>query len=210
MAAGLLGIYQRLPLPSWPDPVRALTATLGHEVLATWERYNQAVSFDSSSPGQVETRLHGTYGRLPTQVLGRSPLALATLDWPADREMPRIELPHLARAIYIAEGWRASAHRTLRLAGQNAFTALRDRILRQFACRGPGAPACARSIKAIRDKRPKEVGELVAELVHVGEIECIQPTEDGKAQADDALPPGEGVKHARERRQPTASPSGPD
>jgi hypothetical protein len=156
-------LLKRLPTTIWPDIPVPLTVSLGPGVFQHWERFNQALSYDMLKDG-VDERLYGTYGRMPTQVI-KVAMLLAAIDWeghPGDEvPPPRIELRHLHRAITIAEGWRASAHRAL---GQSAVAdenVRLTRLVRQVGRAGPKGASLRDLGRAMRDVKASEVKSLL-------------------------------------------------
>lgn len=176
LQAGLAGLYDRLPAPTWPTPPDTRAARLGRDVYPAWERYNKAVSYDLLTD-DLDGRLAGTYGRLPTLAL-KVALILASLDgWQGNS--PAVELPHLARAISITEEWRASAHRALGLATQSDFDQVAQRVLRQTGRAGAGGITLRDLYRGMADRSPAELAEVVTQLVEVGEMEEL-PTPAGR------------------------------
>ena len=173
IAKGLSTLLARLPAATWPDPPEPLTVSFGEGVFTALERYSKAVSYDLliDPDAAIDSRLKGTYGRLPTQALKIATI-LAALDWTAALRVPRIELCHLARAIAIAESWRASAHRLLAAATQTDFDALRQRIVRQVARFQAQGGITRRDLgRAISDKTPDQLSDALRQLVEAGELE---------------------------------------
>jgi len=169
--ARLAALYDRLPPATYPTPPETRAARLGVDVHAAWDRYNKAVSYDLLTD-DLDHRLAGTYGRLPTLAL-KVGLILAALDgWQGNG--PTVELPHLARAISICEEWRASAHRALKLATQGEFDRAAQRVLRVAGRAGPGGATMRNLYRGMQDKEPAEIAEVVAQLVDVGELEELQ------------------------------------
>jgi len=177
LADQLMRLFNRLPAATWPTPPQAITATLGAGVFDAWTKFNKALSFDLLND-DLDGRLRGTYGRLPTQAL-KVAMILAALDWPPHAPAPRIELPHLARAIAIVESWRASAHRVIVNATASEFSQLTKRILRQLAKHDPGGATVRDLCRAMVDKRPAEIESALAELVTAGLAEEVE-TKPGK------------------------------
>jgi len=169
----LRGLLNRLPSSKYPDPHGIISVTLGSGVYEAWNRYNKAVGFDLLQDEALDDRLHGTYGRMPTQALKVATL-LAALDWSKDAQAPTIHIPHLARAIGIVEGWRASAHRALDLAAQDTSSKKRQRILSQIAKADPYG-LTARDIKQSNKgyMTSAEVDAELRELMELGEIEAV-------------------------------------
>jgi len=102
---------------------------------------------------------------------------LAALDWATPNlpqhknQAPRIELPHIVRAIGIVEEWRASTHRALRLATESEYAALSRRIMRHLAAAEPDGLSIRELARAMRDKRPTAIEAVVLELVAGGLVE---------------------------------------
>lgn len=164
-------LYQRLPMPTWPDPPTAITVTLGPGVREAWERYDEAVTYDLLT--LVDERLRGTYGRLPTQAL-KVAMLLAAVDWAAAAGSPCIELPHLARAIAIVEEWRASAHRALALTTREASSPLRERLLGVLERAGTRGETTRDLGRLMRGVDRGEVETMLGRLVRDREVESIE------------------------------------
>ena len=177
---GLRHLYQQLPEANYPEPPHALTVTLGSAVHAAWNQYNRAMSYELLT-NEVDHRLWGSYGRLPVQVLKVSTL-LAAMDWPDGQSVPRIELPHLARAIAICEDWRASAHRALMMVDKTEFGGLRKRILRQIGQSEP-AGATARDVyRSMRDVSPDEIKRVLQQLMDVEDVRSEEVKPEGRGR----------------------------
>jgi len=129
------------------------------------------MSYDLLTP-DLDNRLYGTYGRLPTQAL-KIAMILAALDW-GNGNAPRIEAPHMARAISIAEAWRASAHRVISVATDSVFDRERQRVLRVVSQFEPGGATMRDIYRAMQDKKPSEIEFIVIEMVTAGELEEIE------------------------------------
>jgi hypothetical protein len=168
---GLMSLQQRLPQATWPNPPQALAITLGSGVREVWGQYNKAVGFDLITPG-LDPRLHGTYGRLPTQAL-KVAIILATMDWSDKAPAPHIELPHLVRAVRIAEEWRVSAHRVLAQASRSDYDRQRERVLKHVASSGKDGASVRDLTRAMRDRKPDEIENTLMQLVKAGEIESL-------------------------------------
>ena len=172
LVAGLQRLSDRLPTATWPDTPKPMTVTLGPGVFDAWQRYNKALRYNLLTD-ELDHRLWGTYGRLPDQALKVS-IILAALDWQGYDANPKIQLPHLARAMAICEGWRESAHRALTTVTVTEFDRLRVRILRQLA-RGEPQGATLRDVyRGMRDKTPNEIAETLQQMVDAGEVEEIE------------------------------------
>jgi hypothetical protein len=179
LAAGLRRLYDQLPAAQWPDPPKATTVRLDAGVHDAWERYNKAASFDLLTAEGIDARLHGTYGRLPTQAL-KVAIILATLDWEPDRgNAPTVRLPHLARAVAVCEDWRASAHRVLSLSAANESDRLRERILHQISRAGSKGATMRELRRSITNKEPAEIQAVLTQMIAAEEIKAIN-TEPGE------------------------------
>jgi hypothetical protein len=167
---GLIGVlkilYGRLEIPTWPKPPKAFDLMLGTGVFEAWAAYNKAMRFDLLTP-ELPERLWGVYGRLPTQVLKVATI-LAALDWGSE-DAPVIELPHIARAVSIAESWRVSAHRVVAAANQNDYTAMRGRLMRILSKAGQRGATMRDIGRAMRDKTPSEIEMTLDQMVDIGD-----------------------------------------
>lgn len=166
----LLDLYGRLPQPSYPKPPKALAVTLGPAVHDAWQGYSKAVSHELLT-ADLDDHLWGTYGRLPTYAL-KVAIILAALDWPTEAKAPTIQMVHLARALSIAESWRASAHRALEMARETQFIALKDRVYRQIADAHPGGITKRDLGRAMTRESVSDIEQALGELVSMGEIEA--------------------------------------
>lgn len=173
LSASLYHLYDRLPEAAWPDTPGALSVTIDETALESWWAYNQAVQYDMLTSGAVETELFGIYGRLPTKVVKVATI-LAALGWPDSQNAPHITQDHLARAIRIAESWRASAHRALDMARQVDADRLHERILRQVAQHGEKGATARDVYRGLGDRQPHEVEHAMTDLVLVGELERLE------------------------------------
>ena len=183
LTGALLRLYSRLPSPIWPNPPQVVRAELGKGTLAAWERYAKAMSYDLLTPA-LNHRLFGLYGRLPTQVL-KIAIILAALDWPTAAQTHLISEAHLARAILIAEGWRASAHRALLMARRHSFSSsLVDRVRLTLTRFQPaGGPTIRDLQRAIPDAERTELDAALRQLVEAGEanlVNCLSGPQGGR------------------------------
>jgi hypothetical protein len=165
-------LYRRLPMPSWPDPVTPLSVRLAPGVLERWGAYAKAVGHDLLTP-ELDERLYGTYGRMPTQVL-KLATNLAAMDWPNNQDAPTIELSHLARGMDIAETWRASAHRVLAAASVNDTNKKITRLLYQVGRHGATGATSRELGRAMKDLSPKDIQDLLAQAIQAGEIVAVE------------------------------------
>ncbi len=90
------------------NPATAQHAELEPGVVAAWEAYARATSYDLTATALVDDdELQGSYTRFAIQCL-KVAMLLATMD---SEQLPvRVALRHWARAQQIVEGWRASLH----------------------------------------------------------------------------------------------------
>ena len=163
-------LYSRLPANVWPQPPTALDVRLGTAVLLAWQAYDKLLRHDLLTIDLPE-RLWGWYGRAPTQVIKVATL-LAALDWDTG-DTPKIELPHLMRAISIVESWRASVHRLLAMTTQSVYSTMRQRITRVLASADPYGATLRDLYKGLRDKSPSEIESILDQMVRVNEIVVI-------------------------------------
>lgn len=164
----LAAMTKRLPVAQWPDPPTAITATLGTGAFDAWRNYNRALSYDLITP-DLDQRLAGTYGRLPTLML-KVAIILAAMDWPKHAPAPKIELTHIARAIKIAESWRASVHRVVAQARENDFSQLTKRIMRQLGLHQRDGMSSRDLCRSMADKRSNEIRDALDELLNLGMV----------------------------------------
>jgi len=167
-------LYRRLPQPRYPDTVNPVTVTLADGVAAAYLSYHKTVGHDMLR--DLDERLYGPYGRLPAHML-KVAMLLAALDWPEDRPAPCIELTHLARAIDIVEGWRASLHRAVRQSSHTENEDLRERLLDQLDVAGEAGATCRDVARALNLKAPA-VEKQLRTLVTEGQVETV-PQDSG-------------------------------
>ena len=164
----MLRLYEALPKPTWPDPPTARKVSLGPGVYETWSVYNKALAYDLLTP-DLDRRLYGTYGRLPMQAL-KVAVILAALDWRSGTA-PVIELPHMARALDITEGWRAGDHRALASAAVSDTARMEDRVIRQVARHEPRGASLRDVYRGMRDREPDDVASSLERLVRFGQLD---------------------------------------
>lgn len=179
LAEGLVALHRRLGEPEWPDPPKALAVELGPGVYDAWEVYNKALSYDLLLGDDVDGRLWGTYGRLPTQAL-KVAVILAALDWPNGQRVPIVTMPHLTRALYVAEGWRRSAHRVLAVMEDAQGEGVSERVLRYVARAGEHGVTLRDLYRGLHLPVAEAEGH-VQDLMHTGEIEAL---EEGEGRAN--------------------------
>lgn len=176
MVATLAKLHKRLPQATWPDPPKALVTTLGDGVYDAWMLYNKALSHDLLTP-DLDDRLAGTYGRLPTLVLKVATI-LAALDW-TEGKAPQIELRHLARAITICEECRASAHRVLTMITETTHDRLSARILGQLGKFGKKGATLRDVYRGMHNVDRHQIEGLLGQMVKAGEVESVEPERAG-------------------------------
>lgn len=166
-------LYVRLPTRTWPEVPPALTVTLGNGVFEKWNAYNKVLRFDLLGD-DIDERLLGTYGRLPTQVLKVATI-LAALDWGSSTPAPRIDLPHLHRAIAIAETWRVGAHRTLDTGATADENVKLSRLLRQIGRHGLEGATFRDLRRAMGDVPVTALQRLLDQAISAEEVTPVQP-----------------------------------
>ena len=147
-----------------------------------WEpcqAYERALRRMTAPSSTLDDRLRAVYGRLHVQAL-KVAIILAALDWAdhpqADR--PVVELAHWYQAQYIAETWRASAHRLLQDLGDNEESRIEVRILRLLSEHPQGLTT--RSIyRALRSPR-KPVTDALNALEQDGRLLRAQMPNNGQ------------------------------
>lgn len=171
LASRLQQLMDRLPVSVWPEPPGALTVELAGGVYHHWQRYNKAISYDLLTD-DLDERLHGTYGRMPTQVIKIATI-LAALDW-RNEPAPVIQNYHLGQAIAICEKWRASAHRVLSVVTKTEFNVLQERIVKQVSRAGQAGATMREIYRLMKDRSPVEIEDGLNQLIKVGMIEDLQ------------------------------------
>ena len=163
--ARLQELNRGLPAARWPDPVTAMPVTLGAGVYETWTAYNKAMSYDLINDA-LDARLWYTYGRLPTHVL-KVAMLLAAVDGGYC-----LTMNHLARAIYICEEWRESAHRALATAAEEAQDRLKQRVIFQISKTDPYGVTVRDLYKALKGGGVKasEIERTLQELITGGDV----------------------------------------
>ena len=163
--ARLQELNRSLPAARWPDPVTAMPVSLGVGVYDTWMAYNKAMSYDLINDA-LDARLWYTYGRLPTHVL-KIGMLLAAVDGGYC-----LTMNHLARAIYIGEEWRESAHRALATAAEEAQDRLKQRVIFQISKSDPYGVTLRDLYKALKGGGVKasEIERALQELLTGGDV----------------------------------------
>lgn len=170
----LRSIQSRLPEAHWPASPSSLVAGISDDAIALWEIYNQQMSYELLIGDDIDDRLRGLYGRLPTHAV-KVALILATLEWPTDYDRPAIEIQHLREAVGIVENWRLGAHDALELAVETEQDRWQRQVLNAIAKSGAQGTT-ARDIRhLIRGIHPDALLQIIEQLVRVGEIEEFTP-----------------------------------
>jgi len=171
--ASLRALYENLPEAEWPEPPAAQTVILGDYVFDLWNSYNKALRYELLNES-LDTRLWGTYGRLPVLAI-KVAMILAAMDWAqGNGGEVRVELPHLSRALRIAERWRISAHRAILSANEQAADRVATRIMYQVSRLAPEGPSMRDLCKAMKDVKPFRIKAALDELVLAGELSLVE------------------------------------
>lgn len=167
LVAEVKTLHEALPSASWPDPPRPTSVQLAPRVHDAWQEYAKFMQYDLLTP-DLDSRLWGLYGRLPTQVL-KVAILLAAFDWQGTGTLT-VGLPHLARAISIVEDWRASAHRVLIATATSDFDAASQRVLRICGKHGSLGATLRDLHQAMRDKTPANIEDVLRQLLRTGDL----------------------------------------
>lgn len=169
-------MYNRLPAPVWPDGVESRPAIIESDAMAAWKRYYKATNHDMIVDGGLDYRLIPAYGRLHIHAL-KMALIMATLDWGCGKKAlgptPVVSMSHMARAITIAESWRASAHRLLSSITTSAENRFMQRVLTYVIGAGVNGITLRDIYKNI-GRPPLEVERALNQLIMTGEIEVFE------------------------------------
>jgi hypothetical protein len=166
----LQSLHKQLPTAEYPNAPTALSVVLGEGVYDAWMRLNKALSYDLLTL-DLPTPLWATYGRLPVMLM-KVAIILAALDW-ADEDIPTIGISHLARALSIVEGWRASAHRVLSNATTAKVEDLRERILARVGEHGEEGATARDVYRNMPGVGPETVKKLLDEMAQNGVIDRL-------------------------------------
>lgn len=169
--SGLQSLLSRLRNPTWPDPPQPVDVRIDADAHELWTAYNRALSFTLlQPPSEVDERLHGSYGRLPTSAL-KVAVLFATLAWQPSAGPPRITEAILRAALGVTERWRASAHRALDQAADVSSNQLWTRILAALArCQPDGTTLRDLYINHMRDQEPDKIENALRQLAQAGEV----------------------------------------
>lgn len=176
LETGLKTLFNKLPNGSkWPEPPQQLVVSIGASAFDIWSKYNRALSHDLLTD-DLPQQLYGTYGRLPTQAL-KIAMILTALDSSVN---PKIETPHIIKALSIAETWRASAHRAISKATETDFTKTAERVLKIISRYEPNGASMREICRFMRDKHPHDIQLSMQEMIEAGMIEETHTGGDGK------------------------------
>jgi hypothetical protein len=178
-------LYERLPASQWIQPAGALFVDIDGEALHNWTAFNKWASYDSLTD-ELDHRLFGTYGRLPTQVIKVSTL-LAAMDWPDGDERPYIEAGHLARARLIVDQWRLGAHQALVVATRTEDDVTIARVRRTIAKLGSKGGTMRDLSKLLKDMKPGALLAAVEQLIRLGEVEKESKGREGAGRPTEII-----------------------
>jgi len=174
----LRNLHKALPLPEQtkaiesselPPNLPTLYAIIDQDVFAPLAAYSQALTYDLIWDGNLDSRLHGNYSRLPVYTQ-KIMLALAAIDW-ADQGHKgeiRITLGHYARAQQITELFRASLHRLVAGLSQTREAEQEDQILAHLERFPEGETE--RDLLRRTGLPRKSIQEAIASLIEAGLI----------------------------------------
>jgi hypothetical protein len=175
LITALQRLYNRLPVPTWPDTLDAKSVIIEPDAMRAWKRYFKAVSYDMVTE-TLDHRLNPVYGRLHIHAL-KAAIIMATLDWGCEKDVtcavPVVRLPHLARAIQIAESWRSSAHRLLADVTMGEANRFLQRVLAAVISSGQHGITLRDLYKSL-SKPPFEVENALNQLMSTTEVETFE------------------------------------
>ena len=172
LTSDLNNLYSRLPVSEYPDPPKAITVVLGEGVYEVWNHYNKALRYDLLMTPELDERLFPTYGRFPVVALKIS-MILAAMDW-KNEPAPRIELPHIVRAISIAESWRESAHRALSIGKSYGLDNVKSKVIDTIQrCESKGGATMRDLTRAISTNGKGDLERALAEMQEAKMIEAV-------------------------------------
>lgn len=153
------------------DREEPASVLLSEGVWEAWDAYTRATRYDMLLAGEVEPALHSAYGRLSGHAI-KVAMLLAAMD---SEQLPvRVTLPHMAHAIEIVEGWRASLHRLRGAAVANIEETERERVLAVVTDAPSGI--LVRDICRATKLKAKEVREHLGELESAGQVQQYKVT----------------------------------
>jgi len=184
LTTALKRLHDRLPPPpDIHDPeqkAETLSVAMDDDALKGFQAYRRAMIETSR---ELDSQLHGNYGRLPTQAL-KVALCLAAIDWSAQAEgnKPVIRSGHWAQAQQIVETWRESLHRLVIVLNETRDSRGQTRILSTLKHSPSGLTA--RDLGRQSGLTTKDVNSALNVLIESGDVEAL-----------DAMPPNGGYKH---------------
>lgn len=146
-------------------------ASMTDAARAAFRSYRKAMT--EMVDADLDVRLHGNYGRLPTQAL-KVALILACSEWAAANDpqsRPVITLGCWARAQEIVESWRASVHRLLPVLSESLDSRTQTRVL-SVLNNAPGGMTL-RDISRSIGVSVKHLNSAMDVLVESGLVEAI-------------------------------------
>lgn len=179
--SGLQSLLNRLPRAIYPNLATPIDVTIDLDARNLWAAYNRAMAHTLLSSGEVDSRLFGAYGRLPSAALKVATL-FAALNWRTSSGPPRMTLEHLSAALTITEQWRSSAHRVLDLANATAGDQMWTRVLKVLLRFQPDGATLRDVYRAMQDKSAEEVENTLKQLARAGEVVAYthQPAGQGR------------------------------
>lgn len=135
-----------LPEAKWPNRPAPLDVQFGDGVYDLWELYDKTTYTIVAENKNLDQRLAGTYGRLPTQVL-KVAMCLAM----AEQKLV-ITKRVFWQAMHIVEGWRISAHRFLEMPKENGYDKITERIIELLAAGEMSFRALQRAMSTVSAK----------------------------------------------------------
>ena len=171
----LKALYNRLPAPTddsteGSQPT-ALAASMEPAAIESMNLYRRAMIELSDD---VPSALQGNYGRMPAQAL-KVALSLALIDWAGQAEGNPlvIRIGHWARAVEIAEEWRASLHRTYQDVTRSKEERLQDEIAHQLR-RSPSGLTVRDLQRITRAPKAKDVQDAINVMIDAGMVVGLQ------------------------------------
>lgn len=175
LVEGLRQLCAALPQAIWPNPPEAHSVELSPDVLSFIDRYSKAFRHDLIDD-DLDERLKGTYGRLPTQLVKVATL-VAAMDWATGASTAPsvvVELPHLAWALDVVENWRASAHRVLARLDETEQDRLRRRIVSVVERHMPDGASLRDLKKALPKTGDAQLKATIDQLVAEGVLKEVK------------------------------------
>lgn len=171
---GIRRLYNCFQQPTWPDPVDPVDVIIEHDAYTAWHNYFRAL-YQMVSEQLLDSALSPLYGRLHIQAL-KVAMILAALDWSGgewQESSPVVKLAHVARAIDVAERWRASSHRIMADVTMGENARFLQRVLSHVISAGEWGVTLRDLYKAL-SKSPYEVETALSQLLRAAEIEVVE------------------------------------